>query len=64
VSTSVDAQSPVKIAAGYFSQWPTASKAPIAAITDAGAQTDIKTALDVELELLDQAAGWQNRRVF
>ena len=26
VSTSVDAQSPVKIDAGYFSQWPTASK--------------------------------------
>jgi hypothetical protein len=64
VSASVDAQSPVKIAAGYFFQWPTASKEPIAAITDAGAQTDIKTALDVEPELLDQAAGWQNRRVF
>ena len=64
VSASVDAQPPVKIAAGYFSQWPTASKEPTAAITDAGAQMDIKTALDVEPELLDQAAGWQNRRVF
>jgi hypothetical protein len=64
VSTSVDAQSPVKIAAGYFSQWPTASKEPTAAIADAGAQMDIKTALDVEPELLDQAAGWQNRRAF
>lgn len=63
VSTSVDAQ-PVKIAAGYFSQWPRASKEPTAAIADAGAQMDIKTALDVEPELLDQAAGWQNRRVF
>jgi hypothetical protein len=63
VSASADAQS-VKIAAGYFSQWPTASKEPTAAIADAGAQMDIKTALDVEPELLDQAAGWQNRRVF
>ncbi len=64
VSASADAQPPVKIAAGYFSQWPTASKEPTAAIADAGAQMDIKTALDVEPELLDQAAGWQNRRVF
>ena len=54
----------VKIAAGYFFQWPTASKEPIAAITDATAQMDIKTALNVEPELLDQAAGWQSRRVF
>ena len=64
VSASADAQPPLKIAAGYFSQWPTASKEPIAATADAGAQMDIKTALDVEPELLDQAAGWQNRRVF
>ena len=64
VSASADAQPPVKIAAGYFSQWPTASKEPTAAIADASAQMDIKTALDVEPELLDQAAGWQNRRVF
>jgi hypothetical protein len=54
----------MKIVAGYFSQWPTPSNEPIAAITDAGAQMDVKTALDVELELLDQATGWQNRRVF
>jgi hypothetical protein len=64
VSAPAGAQLPVKIAAGYFSQWPTASKEPIAATADAGAQMDIKTALDVEPELLDQAAGWQNRRVF
>jgi hypothetical protein len=64
VSTSADAQPPLKIAAGYFSQWPAASKEPIAATADAGAQMDIKTALDVELELLDQAAGRRNRRVF
>ena len=64
VNAFADAQSPVKIAAGYFSQWPTASKEPIAAIANAVAQMDIKTALDVEPELLDEAAGWQNRRVF
>jgi len=64
VSAPADAQPQMKIAAGYSSQWPTASKAPIAAITDAAAQMDVKTALDVELELLDEAAGWQNRRVF
>jgi hypothetical protein len=64
VSASADAQPPVKIAAGYFSQWPTTSKEPIAATADARAQMDIKTALDVEPELLDQAAGWRNRRVF
>ena len=64
VRTSAEAQAPVKIVAGYFSRWPTASKEPNAATVDASAQMDIKTALDVEPELLDQAAGWQNRRVF
>jgi hypothetical protein len=64
VNASADAQPPLKIAAGYFSQWPTASKEPMAAIADASAQMDIKTALDVEPELLDQAAGWRNRHVF
>jgi FecR protein len=58
VSASADAQPPLKIAAGYFSQWPTASKEPITASADANAQLDIKAALDVEPELLDQAAGW------
>ena len=64
LSASADARSPLKIAGGYFSQWPTASKEPIAASGDAGAQKDIKTVLDVEPELLDQAASWRNRRVF
>ena len=58
-----DTQAPLKIAAGYFAQWPAALKQPIAAIGNATAQMEIKTALDVELELLDQAAGWQNRRM-
>src|SRR5947207_10380683 len=64
VNASTDAQPPVKIATGYFSKYPTASKEPNAATANASAQMDIKTALDVEPELLDQAAGWQNRRVF
>jgi len=58
VSAYADAQPPLKIAAGYFAQWPTALKEPIAASADASAQIDIKTALDIEPELLDQAAGW------
>ena len=58
VSASVDTQPPLKIAAGYFAQWPTASKEPIAASTDARAQMDITTALNVEPELMDQAAAW------
>ncbi len=58
VSASADAQPPLKIAAGYFSQWPTASKEPIAASADARAQMDITMALGVEPELMDQAAGW------
>ena len=58
VNASADAQPPLKIAAGYFSQWPTASKEPIAASADARAQMDITTALNVEPELMDQAAGW------
>ena len=61
---SAGAEPPLKIAAGYFSQWPTASKEPIAASADASAQIDVKTALDVEPQLLDQAANWRNRRVF
>lgn len=64
LSAPADAQPAMKIVAGYFSQWPTPCKQPIAAITDARAQMDVKTTLDVEPELLDQAAGWQNRRVF
>ncbi|MGC1323794.1 MAG: FecR domain-containing protein, partial [Candidatus Udaeobacter sp.] len=45
VSASAGTQPPLKIAAGYFSQWPTASKEPIAATANASAQMDIKTAL-------------------
>jgi hypothetical protein len=58
VSAFADGQPPLKIAAGYFAQWPTPSKDPVAASADANAQIDIKTALGVEPELLDQAAGW------
>jgi len=58
VSASADGQPPLKISAGYFSQWPTASKEPIAASSDARAQMDITIALNVEPELMDQAAAW------
>lgn len=58
LNASAGAQPLLKIAAGYFAQWPTASKEPIAASSDASAQIDITTALAVEPELLDQAAGW------
>jgi hypothetical protein len=58
VSASADAQPPLKIAAGYFSPWPTASKESIAASTDARAQMDITMALGVEPELMNQAGGW------
>jgi hypothetical protein len=58
VSAAADAKPPLKIAAGYFSQWPIASKEPIAASADSQAQMDITTALRVEPELMDQAAGW------
>jgi len=64
VSASADGQAPVKITAGYFRQWPTAAKEPIAASADAGAQMDIRTSFEAEEELLDEAAGWQNRSVF
>ena len=64
VIASGNGQSMIKIAAGYFHQWPAASKEPIAATADATAQMDIRTSLEAEKELLDQAAGWQNRRIF
>src|SRR5262245_10411236 len=64
VSAFADRQAPVKIPGGYFHQWPTAAKEPIAAITETGAQMDILAAFEAEKELLDEAAGWQNRRVF
>ena len=64
VNFSVDQQPRMKIGAGYFSEWPTASMEPNAATAEAVAQRDVKKALDVELELVDEAAGWQNRRVF
>ena len=63
VNVSADGKMPVKIAAGYFYQWPT-SEQPIAATTEGAAQMDIMASLNAEKELLDQAAGWQNQRVF
>jgi hypothetical protein len=64
VIASGDGQSELKIAAGYFHQWPTALKEPIAAAADASAQMDIRTSFEAEKELIDQAAGRQNHRIF
>jgi hypothetical protein len=64
VTGSAAAQPPVKIAAGYFQQWPTATNEPIAATADANAQMEIMASFEAERELLDQAVNWQNRRVF
>jgi hypothetical protein len=57
-------QSTVKVATGYSYQWPTTNKEPIAATADGVAQMEIRTSLQAEKELLDQAAAWQNQRVF
>lgn len=64
VIASGERQLNIKIAAGYFHQWPTAGKEPIAATGEAGAQTDVMASFEAEKELLDEAAGWQNRRAF
>jgi hypothetical protein len=62
VIASGEGQPNIKIAAGYFCQWPTAGKEPIAATGEARAQADVMASFDAEKELLDEAAGWQNRR--
>src|SRR5213080_2358124 len=59
-----DGQTPVRIATGYFHQWPTAAKEPLAASAEGSAQMDVMVSLEAEKELLDQVARWQNRRVF
>lgn len=64
LSGAGDGQTPVRIATGYSHQWPTASKEPLAASAEASTQMDVMVSLEAEKELLDQAARWQNRRVF
>jgi hypothetical protein len=64
VSAVGDGQREVRIAAGYSHQWPTTAKEPIAAIAEGDAQMDIMASLEAEKQFLNQAAGWQNRRVF
>jgi len=59
-----DGQTPVRIATGYFHQWPTAAKEPLAASAEGSAKMDVMVSLEAEKELLDQVARWQNRRVF
>ena len=64
LSGASDRQPSVRINTGYFHQWPTAAKEPFAASAEASAQMDVMVSLGAEKELLDQAARWQNRRVF
>jgi hypothetical protein len=49
-----DGQMPVRIATGYFHQWPTAAKEPLEASAEASAQMDVMVSLEAEKELLDQ----------
>ena len=62
VTAPADTQPPAAIAAGYFQHWPRPSKEPLAAARDAAAQADVMESLEAGEELLDQAAGWENRR--
>jgi hypothetical protein len=64
LSRASDRQTPVRISTGYFHQWPTAAKEPLAASGEASAQMDVMVSLEAEKELQDQAARQQNRRVF
>jgi hypothetical protein len=64
LSGASDAQTPVRIVTGYFHQWPTAAREPLAASDEGGAQIDVMASLEAENELLNQAASWQNRHVF
>ena len=59
-----DGQTPVKIAGGYFHQWPATARGPLVATGEGDAQMDIMASLEAEKELLDQAAARQNQRVF
>jgi ferric-dicitrate binding protein FerR (iron transport regulator) len=64
INASVEAHSPVTIAAGYFQQWPTARTQPGPATDDATAQIDITSSLQAGGQLQEQASAWQNRRPF
>jgi len=64
LSGASDGQTPVRINTGYFHQWPTAAKEPLAASAERDTQMDVMVSLEAEKELLDQAARWQNRRAF
>jgi ferric-dicitrate binding protein FerR (iron transport regulator) len=64
INASIEAHSPVAIAAGYFQQWPTARTQPGPATDDATAQIDITSSLQAGGQLQEQASAWQNRRPF
>jgi hypothetical protein len=64
INASIEAHSPVTIAAGYFQQWPTARTQPGPATDDATAQIDITSSLQAGGQLQEQVSTWQNRRPF
>jgi hypothetical protein len=64
VHAATGAQPPMAIGAGYFQQWPSTRPEPVAASGDAAAQIDITDSLEIENQLLEGGAGWQNRGPF
>jgi hypothetical protein len=64
VYASTGAQPPIAIGAGYFQQWPSTRPEPVAATEDAAAQIDITDSLEIENQLRELGADWQNRRPF
>jgi hypothetical protein len=64
VHAATGAQPAMAIGAGYFQQWPSNHPQPVAASGDAAAQIDITDSLEIENQLLELGAGWQNRGPF
>jgi FecR protein len=64
VHAAYGSQPAVAIGAGYFQQWPSTRPEPVAATGDAAAQIDITDSLEIENQLLELGAAWQNRGPF
>jgi hypothetical protein len=64
IHAATAAQPPMAIGAGYFQQWPSTRPGPVAATGDAAAQVDITDSLEIDNQLRELGAGWQNRGPF
>jgi hypothetical protein len=64
VHAAAGAQGSMVIGAGYFQEWPSARREPLAATEDAAAQIDIMDSLEIENELRELDAGRRDRRPF